>query len=121
MPPPGPKPFLSLLEQTLSEELRKQIGRPFWIDTVGKSSLVEIRIQLDDGVMRVFAHRNATYASNSIIFLVSMVGTSLLLIAIAILFLRNQIRPILRLTEAIESFGKGRAAPNLRARGAREG
>src|SRR5258708_6399807 len=47
MPPPGPKPFFSLLDQALSVELRKQIGRPFWIDTVGRSSLVEIRIQLE--------------------------------------------------------------------------
>src|SRR6266849_1375614 len=55
MPPPGPKPFFSLLDQALSLELRKQIGRPFWIDTVGRSALVEIRIQLDNTVMRVFA------------------------------------------------------------------
>jgi two-component system, OmpR family, osmolarity sensor histidine kinase EnvZ len=121
LPPIGPKPFFNLLDQVLSEEIRKQIiGRPFWIDTVGRSSLVEIRIQLEDSVMRVFAHRNATDASNSGIFLSWMVGTSLVLITIAILFLRNQIRPILRLTEAVESFGKGRATPNLRARGARE-
>ena len=39
MPPPGPKPFFSLLDQALAEELRKQIGRPYWIDTVGKSAL----------------------------------------------------------------------------------
>ncbi len=52
MPPPGPKPFFSLLDQALSVELRKQIGKPFWIDTVGRSSLVEIRIQLDGTVMR---------------------------------------------------------------------
>jgi two-component system osmolarity sensor histidine kinase EnvZ len=120
LPPIGPKPFFSLLDQALSEEIRKQIGRPFWIDTVGKSSLVEIRIQLQDAVMQTFAHRNATYASNSQIFLFWMIGTSLVLITIAILFLRNQIRPILRLTEAVESFGKGRDAPNLRARGAQE-
>jgi two-component system osmolarity sensor histidine kinase EnvZ len=120
LPAIGPKPFFNLLDQALSEEIRKRINRPFWIDTVGKSSLVEIRIQLDDSVMRVFAHRNAAYASNSEIFLFWMVGTSLVLITIAILFLRNQIRPILRLTEAVESFGKGRATPNLRARGARE-
>src|SRR5581483_10398133 len=48
LPPPGPKPFFSLLDSSLSNELRKQIGRPFWIDTVGKSALVEIRVQLDD-------------------------------------------------------------------------
>jgi two-component system, OmpR family, osmolarity sensor histidine kinase EnvZ len=121
LPPIGPKPFYAPLDQVLSEEIRKQIiGRPFWIDTVGKSSLIEVRIQLDDSVLRVFAPRAAAYLSNSNIFLSWMVGTSLVLITIAILFLRNQIRPILRLTEAVESFGKGRAAPNLRARGARE-
>ncbi len=120
MPPPGPKPFFSLLDQSLSEEVRKQIGRPFWIDTVGKSALIEIRIQLDNAVMRVFARRSAAYASNSEIFLLWMVGTSLILLAIAIVFLRNQIKPILRLADAAESFGKGRDVPNFRPRGARE-
>ncbi|MBO0750712.1 MAG: two-component sensor histidine kinase, partial [Bradyrhizobiaceae bacterium] len=120
LPAVGPKPFFMLLDQALSEEIRKQIGRPFWIDTVGRSNLVEIRIQLPDSVMRTFAPRNAAYASNSDIFLFGMVVTSLALIGVAILFLRNQIRPILRLTEAVESFGKGRDTPNLRARGARE-
>jgi two-component system osmolarity sensor histidine kinase EnvZ len=120
MPPPGPKPFFSLLDQALSVELRKQIGRPFWIDTVGRSALVEIRIQLDNAVLRVFARRSAAYASNSEIFLLWMVGTSLVLLTVAILFLRNQIRPILRLADAAESFGKGRDAPNFRPRGARE-
>ena len=108
MPPPGPKPFFSLVDQAMSEELRKPIGRPFWIDTVGRSALLEIRIRLDNAVMRVFAPRSAAYVSNSHIFLGWMVGTSLVLIAVAVLFLRNQIRPILRLADAAESFGKGR-------------
>jgi len=120
LPPPGPKPFFSLLDQALSEELRKQIGRPFWIDTVGKSALVEIRVQLDNTVMRVFARRSAAYASNSEIFLLWMVGTSTVLLIVAIIFLRNQIKPILRLADAAESFGKGREVPNFRPRGARE-
>jgi two-component system osmolarity sensor histidine kinase EnvZ len=120
LPPPGPKPFFSLLDYALSEEISKQIGKPFWIDTVGRSALVEIRIRLDDAVLRVFARRNAAYASNSEIFLLWMVGTSLVLITVAILFLRNQIRPILRLADAAESFGKGREVPNFRPRGARE-
>src|SRR5215211_2540655 len=120
MPPPGPKPFFSLLDQTLSVQLGRQISRPFWIDTVGRSNLVEIRIQLDDAVMRIFAERSAAYASNSEIFLFWMVGTSSILLIVAVLFLRNQIRPILRLADAAESFGKGREAPNFRPRGARE-
>jgi two-component system, OmpR family, osmolarity sensor histidine kinase EnvZ len=120
MPPPGPKPFFSLVDQALSEEVRKQIGRPFWIDTVGRSALLEIRIKLDQAVMRVFAPRGAAYVSNSHIFLAWMVGTSLVLITVAVLFLRNQIRPILRLADAAESFGKGREVPDFRPRGARE-
>ena len=120
MPPPGPKPFFSLLDQALSEELRSQIRRPFWVDTVGKSALVEIRIRLDNSVMRVIARRNAAYASNSEIFLFWMVGTSSVLLLLAIIFLRNQIRPILRLADAAESFGKGRDVPNFVPRGARE-
>jgi two-component system osmolarity sensor histidine kinase EnvZ len=121
MPPPGPKPFFSLLDQTLSVQLSRQLGRPFWIDTVGKSNLVEIRISLDDAVMRVFAQRSAAYASNSEIFLFWMVGTSSILLIVAVLFLRNQIKPILRLAEAAESLGKGRPTPpDFRPRGARE-
>jgi two-component system osmolarity sensor histidine kinase EnvZ len=120
MPPPGPKPFFNLLDQSLSVSIGRQIGRPFWIDTVGNSNLVEIRILLDDAVMRVFAQRSAAYASNSQIFLFWMVGTSSILLIVAVLFLRNQIKPILRLADAAESFGKGREAPNFRPRGARE-
>jgi two-component system, OmpR family, osmolarity sensor histidine kinase EnvZ len=120
MPAPGPKPFFSVLDQTLSARLAEHVGRPFWVDTVGRSSLVEIRIKLDDAVMRVFAQRSAAYASNSEIFLFWMIGTSVVLLTVAVLFLRNQIRPILRLADAAESFGKGREAPDFRPRGARE-
>jgi two-component system, OmpR family, osmolarity sensor histidine kinase EnvZ len=120
LPPVGPKPFFSLLDQALSQEISARIRRPFWIDTVGRSNLVEIRIRLDDTVMRVFAQRSAAYASNSEIFLLWMVGTSLVLLGVAIIFLRNQIKPILRLADAAESFGKGREVPGFKPRGARE-
>ena len=120
LPPPGPKPFFSQLDLALSRELTAQIGKPFWIDTVGRSNLVEIRIQLDDKVLRVFARRTQTYPSNSLIFISWMVATSVVLLAISILFLRNQIRPILRLAKATENFGKGQPVEELKPRGARE-
>ena len=82
--------------------------------------MVEIRIDLDDHVLRVFAPRSRAYASNSHIFLLWMVGTSLVLLTIALLFLRNQIKPILTLAEAAEQFGKGRPVAAFRPRGARE-
>lgn len=119
LPPPGPKPFFSILDAALSEQIARQIGRPFWIDTLGRSNFIEVRIKLDDGVMRVVARRSQAYASNSHIFLLWMIGSSLVLMAIAILFLRNQIRPILTLANAAESYGKGRDG-DFRPRGARE-
>lgn len=121
LPEARAKPFFDLLDSTLSDELTRQIGRPFWIDTVGRSNYVDIRVKLDDGVLHVLARRNQTYASNSQIFLLWMVGTSGVLLTVAILFLRNQIKPILRLADAAESFGKGRPPPDdFKPRGARE-
>jgi two-component system, OmpR family, osmolarity sensor histidine kinase EnvZ len=121
LPQTRARPFFDLLDRTLSDEITRQIGKPFWIDTVGESNFVDIRIKLDNAVMHVLARRSQTYASNSQIFLLWMLGTSLVLLTVAILFLRNQIKPILRLAEAADSLGKGRPTPpDFRPRGARE-
>jgi len=121
LPPPGPKPLFTLLDRALSDEIRRHVNRPFWIDTVGEARYVDIRVKHDDAILRFIATRGQTYASNSHIFLLWMVGTSIILLTVAILFLRNQIRPILRLAEAADAFGKGRTIPeDFRPRGARE-
>jgi two-component system osmolarity sensor histidine kinase EnvZ len=120
LPPPREKPFFSILDGILSDEIQEQINLPFWVDTLGNSSLVEIRVKLPDKVLRVFAKRSQTYASNTHIFILWMVGTSLVLIGIAVLFLRGQIRPILALAQAAESFGKGQRLENYSPRGADE-
>ena len=123
-PPAAEKPFFTLLDDTLRTQITQQIGRPFWIDTVGDSNILEIRTRLEkpeEKVLRIFVRRNQAYASNSHIFLVWMVGTSLFLLLIAILFLRNQILPIQQLSLAAERFGKGRELPrNFKIRGATE-
>jgi two-component system osmolarity sensor histidine kinase EnvZ len=121
LPTQQPKPFFDLLDRALSDEIRANVKRKFWIDTVGQSRHVEIRVKLDNAILRFVAQRGQAYASNSHIFLMWMVGTSVVLLTVAILFLRNQIRPILRLAEAADAFGKGRPVPNdFRPRGARE-
>ncbi|TCL74779.1 ATP-binding protein [Rhizobium sp. BK251] len=120
LPPPRAKPFFSILDGILSDEISDQIRRPFWLDTLGDSSLIEIRIQLDDKILRVLARRSQAYASNTHIFLLWMIGTSLVLIGISILFLRGQIRPILSLAKAAESFGKGQKPDDFLPRGADE-
>jgi len=111
--PPGelpqalPRPFFSIIDAALSNEINRQIGKPFWLDTVGRSNFIEIRIALDDSILRIVALRSAAYASNSHIFLLWMIGTSVVLIIVAIALLGNQIRPILSLAGAAEAFGKG--------------
>ncbi|WP_416064283.1 ATP-binding protein [Rhizobium sp. ZK1] len=120
LPPPREKPFFSILDGILSDEITEEIRRPFWIDTVGNSNLIEIRIKLDNRILRVITKRSQAYASNTHIFILWMVGASLVLIAISILFLRGQIRPILNLARAAESFGKGQKADNFYPRGADE-
>ena len=121
LPEARQKPFFDLLDRALSKEISRQVKRPFWIDTVGQSRHVEIRVQHADSILRFLAVRTQTYASNSHIFLLWMVGSSVILLTVAILFLRNQIRPILRLADAVDAFGKGRPVPDdFQVRGARE-
>ncbi|WP_020179261.1 ATP-binding protein [Methylopila sp. M107] len=120
LPPARPKPFFSILDASLLREISDEVRRPIWIDTVGRSNFVEIRVQLDDAVMKVLAKRSQTYASNSHIFLIWMVAASAVLLGIAIVFLQKQIRPILALSEAADSFGKGREGPEFKVKGARE-
>ena len=119
LPPALPKPFFSIVDAALSNEIKRQIGKPFWLDTVGRSNFIEIRIVLDDSILRVVALRSAAYASNSHIFILWMIGTSFVLIVVAIAFLGNQIKPILSLAGAAEAFGKGRDLEFF-PRGARE-
>ena len=82
-------PPASMMSRSLASdvEITTRIGRPFWLDTVGNSNIIEIRIQLQNKVLRVFARRSQAYASNTHIFLLWMVGTSLVLLMIAIPFL----------------------------------
>jgi two-component system osmolarity sensor histidine kinase EnvZ len=120
LPPARPSPLFSILDRILADQIQQQIGKPFWIDTYGNGSLVEIRVLLDDKMLRVYIRRNQTYASNTHIFLVWMVGASLVLLGISILFLRGQIRPIQALAQAAESFGKGQKIAGYSPRGADE-
>ena len=122
LPPKMPKTFFTSLDpltRALPEELASQVRLPFWVDTVGRSGLMEIRVNFGDRVLSFVTRRNLAYEANVHIFILWMLGASIVLVAVAILFLRNQIRPILRLAAAAEDFGKGRDA-DFHPRGARE-
>ena len=122
LPPVMPRSFFGALDpltRTLPNEIKKQISEPFWLDTIGRSGLMEIRIDLGDRVLRLITRRSLAYEANAHIFVLWMLAAMLLLLVVAIIFLRNQIRPILRLARAAEDFGKGRE-PEFRPHGARE-
>ncbi len=111
LPPVMPRSFsgaLDPLTRTLPKEIKKQISEPFWIDTVGRSGLMEIRVDLGGRVLRLVTRRALAYEANAHIFVLWMLGAMIVLLTVAIIFLRNQIRPILRLAKAAEDFGKGR-------------
>jgi two-component system osmolarity sensor histidine kinase EnvZ len=88
LPPPQPKPFFDLLDGALADEIRTNIKRPFWIDTVGRSREVEVRIKLDHAILRFVAPRRQAYLSNSHVFLIWMLGTSAMVLAVGYLLLR---------------------------------
>jgi two-component system osmolarity sensor histidine kinase EnvZ len=120
LPAPAPKSSLfSLLDKALSRELSRRLKKPFWINTGLARNLIEIRVALDDKTLKMRASRTHAYASNSYIFFMWMAIASVIILAIATSFLRNQIRPILRLARAAEEFGKGRNVA-FSPRGARE-
>lgn len=120
LPIASPKPFFSTLDYFLDKKISYKIQKPFWIDTVGNSDLIEIRVALKNNILRVFANRAQTYTSNTLIFLMWMAGTSFVLLVIATYFLRLQIRPIQQLALVAEKFGRGEHLRGYYPKGAEE-
>ena len=122
LPPPMPRSFFDALDpltRTLPSQIKTHVREPFWLDTVGRSGLMEIRVDLGDRVLRLVTRRSLAYEANAHIFVLWMLGAMIVLLTVAIVFLRNQIRPILRLAQAAEDFGKGRDV-DFTPHGARE-
>jgi len=109
-----------ILDTRLAQAMRERVRRPFHIDTWSHERLVQMKVQLPDGVIEIFVPRKRLFSSTTYLFIMWMVGTSLLLFAIATIFMRNQVRPIRRLSAAVDNFGKGRDVPNFKPEGATE-
>lgn len=112
--------IFNLYNATLSRQLGEDLNRPFWFDTKSWPFYVEIRVQTDDGYLVFLPFRDRVFATTGPVFVLWLIGTSLLLGAIAVVFLRNQVRSILRLAAAAEAFGRGRDMPEYRPSGATE-
>jgi len=104
--------------QRLRKNLDYRLDRPFAIDTEARERDIVIYVQTDQGLLAANVRRKRLFSSTTYVFILSMVGASLIFLAIAISFLRNQIRPIRKLAEAAERFGKGREVGVFRPSGA---
>lgn len=104
----------------LTRELWRELKRPFTIDFEKSAREIEINMQLPDGILHVLAPRKRLFSSTTYVFVLWMVGSSLLLFGVAALFLNVQVRAVRRLARAADSFGKGLDVPNFKPEGARE-
>jgi two-component system osmolarity sensor histidine kinase EnvZ len=111
--------FYDLSGRVVIETLRQGLPDLRSVDLVSDSGDVRMLLQTDLGPMSLSVSRRRVSASNPHQLLVWMILTSVLMTVIAYAFLRNQLRPIKRLADAAEAFGKGRSVA-YRPRGALE-
>jgi len=110
----------SLIEDQLTQAMQGRVAVPYRIAASDDPWGVRIEAQLPQGVLAVDVPRKRLYSPTTYIFVMWMVGSSLVLLAVAIVFLRNQIKSLRRLAAAADSFGKGRSVPFFKVEGAAE-
>lgn len=104
--------FRSVLNQKLKE--------PVIIKRLAAQDMIEIQVQLPGQLLHVKSTVKRIESPTTTIYLIWMAGSSTLFTFIAIIFLRNQLRPISRLAKAAEYFGRGIDTPDFRPHGALE-
>lgn len=120
--PPPTRIQHSTIDRALDEVIAQQIGedRHFHTAPLPGRQRIAISVEVHDGVLHAIVPRDRITVSSPDIFILLMLISSLILLAVAILFLRNQVRPIERLARAADAFGKGRAVPDFKPYGATE-
>ena len=115
--------LLAHIDNKILEAFEESLDRPFVVDLRTASDTpgrVAVYVQLDDGLLRVLAPKKRLTSTTTWLLAAWMVGASIVLLVIAIYFLRLQIRPIRRLARAADSFGKGRDVGDFQPQGASE-
>ncbi len=112
--------LFSVVDRSLRDALEERLNTPFWFDTTRYADYVDIRVQINNDVLRVYAPLDRVIVTNGHIFLLWMTVTSLVLLTIAIVFLRNQVRSIQRLAAAADHFGRGQDVVDFKPTGATE-
>ena len=118
--PRGRRPSLFIaVDRSLSKALADRIDAPFWFDTGRYPAYVDVRVKIPGGVLRIIAPKDRVFATRGHIFIFWLTAATLLLTAVSVVFIRNQVRAIERLAFAADAFGRG-ADVAFRPHGARE-
>lgn len=120
LPEVPPASGSALIEPVLRAALRDMLRRPFHIDAGRDDNQIRIDVQTADGVLQILASRKRLWDPTTFLVILWMVGTSMVFLVIATIFMRNQVMPIKRLAAAAEMFGKGRNVPDFKPAGALE-
>ena len=113
--------WYSPIDRSLRRELKSVFGASsYWFDTTTYKEVVELRIKYQNGFLQIFFPKHKIAPSSARIFALWITLPGLLLIMIAIVFLKNQTRPIVNLAKAAEKFGKGEFIKEFRPSGAKE-
>lgn len=108
------------LERNLSKALKREVARPFSIKVDLKNKQIDVWIQLKDGVLHAIMPERRLYSSSGYIFILWLIGLSVVFFAISVWLMRNQIRPIHRLASAANRLGRGQDVSFFKPSGARE-
>ncbi|SDG36008.1 ATP-binding protein [Roseospirillum parvum] len=118
--PNQPLRLTSALARNMAAALEERVRRPFLMDLERPDGKVRIDIQLPRGVLVVTTEQKRISSFTADLLIYWMVGASVLLFALATLFMRNQVRSVRRLAAAADAFGKGREIGQFKIEGARE-
>lgn len=110
----------SIVASALVPELDKRLGRPYALRFDFVRKWVYLEVQLAEGVMAIEFPQRRLFSSSGYIYLLWVSGAAILLLLVAVIFMRNQIRPIRKLAAAAERFGRGRDVQFFKPEGARE-
>ena len=111
--------WFSPMDRTLRRELKPKFNE-YWFNTMTHKEVVDLRIKFRDGVLQIFFPKERIQASSIRIFSLWITLPAFLLILVAMIFLKNQTRPIIKLAEASEKFGRGEDVEEFRPSGALE-
>ena len=111
--------WFSPMDRTLRRELKLTFNQ-YWFNTVSYKEVVDLRIKFRDGVLQIFFPKERIQVSSIRLFVLWITLPTILLVAIAIIFLKNQTRPLIRLAEVAEKFGRGENVDEYRPSGALE-